>query len=190
MDVNESVREALVEAQERMNGGLVAVRRELQSIRTGRANISVLDDIQVDYYGTSTPLNQLANLSAPDPQLLLVQPYDKGAIGEIEKAIHGADLGLSPSNDGQVIRLPIPELNAERREELAKRVNVVADHGKTEIRQDRREANEAVKKLEHEKEISEDDERTAHAQVQELTDTFCARIDELAESKRKELLTL
>jgi len=190
MDVNDNIRGVLVEAQEGMNGGLTAVRREIQSIRTGRANISVLDDIQVDYYGTSTPLNQLANLSAPDPQLLLVQPYDKGAIGDIERAIHAADLGLSPSNDGQVIRLPIPELTTERREELAKQVSVVAEHAKTAVRQNRRDANEAVKKLEHEKEISEDDERTAHAQVQELTDTFCARIDELAESKREELLTL
>ena len=190
MDVNETVREALVDAQERMNAGLEAVRREFQSIRTGRANISVLDDVQVDYYGTSTPLNQLANLSAPDAQLLVVQPYDKAAIGDIERAIHSADLGLSPSNDGQVIRLPIPELTAERREELAKQVSVAAEHAKTEVRQNRQVANEAVKKLEHDKELSEDDERTAHTQVQELTDAFCARIDELAESKRKELLTL
>ncbi len=190
MDVNENVRETLVDAQERMNAGLDAVRRELQGIRTGRANISVLDDIQVDYYGTSTPLNQLANLSAPDAQLLLVQPYDKSAIGDIERAIHSADLGLNPSNDGQAIRLPIPELTAERREELAKQVSVVAEHAKTEVRQNRRDANEAVKKLEHEKEISEDEERTAHDQVQELTDTFCTRIDEMAETKRKELLTL
>jgi len=190
MDVNESVREALVDAQERMNSGLEAVRRELQTIRTGRANISILDDVQVDYYGTSTPLNQLANLSAPDAQLLLVQPYDKSAIGDIERGIHAADLGLNPSNDGQAIRLPIPELTAERREDLAKQVSVVAEHGKTEVRQNRRDANEVIKKLEHEKDISEDDERTAHTQVQELTDTFCSRIDELAESKRKELLTM
>lgn len=190
MDVSDSVREALVEAQEHMNAGLEAVRREFQNIRTGRANISILDDVHVDYYGTSTPLNQLANLSAPDAQLLLVQPYDKAAIGDIERAIHAADLGLNPSSDGQVIRLPIPELTAERREDLAKQVSVVAEHAKTEVRQNRRDANEVVKKLEHDKEISKDDERTAHAQVQELTDTFCARIEELAESKRKELLTL
>ncbi len=190
MDVNENVRDALIDAQEYMNAGLEAVRKELQTIRTGRANISVLDDVQVDYYGTSTPLNQLANLSAADAQLLLVQPYDKGAIAAIEKAIHSADLGLNPSNDGQVIRLPIPELTAERREELAKQVSVVAEHAKTEVRQNRRDANEAVKKLEHDKDISEDDERRAHQQVQELTDTFCARIDELAEAKRKDLLTL
>lgn len=190
MDVNDNVREALVDAQEHMNAGLEAVRREFQNIRTGRANISILDDIQVDYYGTATPLNQLANLSSPDAQLLLVQPYDKTAIGDIETAIHAAELGLNPHNDGQVIRLPIPELTAERREELAKQVSVIAEQAKTEVRQTRRDANEAVKKLEHDKQLSEDDERTAHAQVQELTDTFCARIDELAESKRKELLTL
>ena len=149
-----------------------------------------MDGIQVDYYGTATPLNQLANLSSPDAQLLLVQPYDKAAIGDIERAIHAAELGLNPNNDGQVIRLPIPELTAERREELAKQVSVIAEQAKTEVRQTRRDANETVKKLEHDKQISEDDERTAHTQVQELTDTFCARIDELAESKRKELLTL
>ena len=190
MEVSDGVRKELVDAQERMNAGLEAARREFQSIRTGRANISVLDEVLVDYYGTSTPLNQLANLSAPDAQLLLVQPYDKSAIGDIERAIHAADLGLNPSNDGQAIRLPIPELTTERREELAKQVSVVAEHAKTEVRQSRRDANDAVKKLEHDKEISEDEERTAHDQVQELTDTFCDRIEELAESKRKELLTL
>jgi len=190
MDVNESVREALVVAQERMNAGIEAARHELQGIRTGRANISILEDVHVDYYGTTTPLNQLANLTASDAQLLLVQPYDKSAIGDIERAIQTADLGLNPSNDGQVIRLPIPELTAERREELAKQVSVVAEHAKTEIRQFRRDANEAIKKLEHDKEISEDEERTAHGQVQELTDAFCGRIDEVADSKRKELLTL
>jgi ribosome recycling factor len=190
MDVNDNVRDALVEAQERMNGAVAAVQRELLNIRTGRANIAVLDDIQVDYYGTQTPLNQLGSLSAPDAQLLVVQPYDKGAISAIEKAILLADLGLNPSNDGQVIRLPVPELTEERRHEMAKQVNVVAEHAKTAVRLSRREANEVVKKLEVEKEISEDDERRAHDQVQELTDTFCAKIDEMAESKRVELLKI
>ena len=145
-----------------MSDAVEAMDRDFNHIRTGRASTSLVERIQVDYYGTTTPINQLANLSAADAQLLLVQPYDKSAIGDIERAIQNADLGLNPSNDGQVIRLPIPELTAERREELAKQVSVVAEHAKTEVRQLRRDANEAVKKLEHDKEISEDEERTAH----------------------------
>ncbi len=190
MDVSDAVRDALVDAQDRMNSTVEAVTRELQSIRTGKANIGVLDDIQVDYYGTMTPLNQLGSLSAPDPQLLMIQVYDKGAIPAIEKALMTSDLGLNPNNDGQVIRLPIPELTEERREELAKQVGVVAEQAKTNVRHARRDANEAVKKLQGEKEISEDDERRAHDQVQELTDSFCGRIDGLAEAKRGELLTI
>jgi len=190
MDDTDKVREALIDAQQRMQGAVEAVQRELQNVRTGRANIAVLDDIQVDYYGTLTPLNQVANLSAPDPQVLMVQPYDKGAIAAVEKAIQLSDLGLNPNNDGQAIRLPIPELTEERRHELAKQVSVVAEHAKTGVRQIRRDANEAVKKFENAKEISEDDERRAHDNVQELTDTFCAKVDEMAEAKRKELLAI
>ncbi len=182
--------ETLLDAQRRMHAAVDAVARELRAIRTGRANISILDDIHVDYYGTSTPLNQLANMAAPEPQLLQLQPYDKSSIGAIEKAILQSDLGLNPNNDGQVIRIPIPELTEERRHDLARLVGVAAEDGKTAIRQVRRDSNEQVKKLEHDKEVSQDEERQAHGQVQELTDKFCAEIDEVAENKRQELLTI
>lgn len=184
------IQETLLDAQRRMHSALDAVARELQTIRTGRANISVLDEVQVDYYGVPTPLNQLANLSAPEPQLLQLQPYDKSSIAAIEKAIMIADLGLNPNNDGQFIRIPIPELTEERRHEMARKVSVYAEEGKTAVRQVRRDANDQLKKLEADKEVSEDDERRAHEQVQELTDKFCADIDEIAENKRQELLTI
>lgn len=182
--------EILQDAQRRMKGALDAVSRELQSLRTGRANISILDDIHVEYYGTQTPLNQLASLSAPEPQMILIQPYDRSSIQAIEKAIMQSDLGLNPTNDGTLVRLPIPELTEERRKELAKVVGRVAEDGKTAVRQVRRDANDHLKKKETAKEISQDDEHRGHARVQELTDQFCSEIDALAEKKRKELLTL
>lgn len=184
------MKEVLLDAQQRMKGAVDAVARELQSLRTGRANISILDDIHVEYYGTRTPLNQMASLSAPEPQLLVVQPYDRSSIQSIEKAVLQSDLGLNPANDGKVVRIPIPELTEERRLELAKVVGRVAEEGKTAVRQVRRDANEHVKKLEADKKISKDDEHRGHARVQELTDKFCEEIDELAEKKRTELLTL
>ena len=190
MDVHEAVKADLLEAQSRMQATLDSLSRELQSIRTGRANISVLDDVHVDYYGTQTPLNQLASLAAPDPQLLVVQPYDRSAIPAIERAIMTSDLGLNPNSDGQVVRIPIPELTQERREELAKRVSVIAEHSKTALRQVRRDANEAIKKHEQDKDLPEDDGRRAHDQVQELTDAFVGKADAVAEAKREELLTL
>ncbi len=184
------VDEILLDAQRRMKTTLEVVARELRTLRTGRANIAILDDVTVDYYGVQTPLNQLAGLSAPEPQLLVLQPYDKSAIGAIEKAILQSDLGLNPTNDGVVVRIPIPELTEERRHELVRVVNKIAEDGKTAIRQVRRDANDHLKRLEHDKEISQDDERRGLKQVQELTDTFCDKVDELAEAKRKELLTI
>jgi ribosome recycling factor len=190
MDVHEAVKADLLEAQSRMQTAIDALLRELQAIRTGRANISVLDDVHVDYYGTSTPLNQLASLAAPDPQLLVVQPYDRSAIPAIERAIMTSDLGLNPNSDGLVVRIPIPELTQERRQELAKQVGVVAEHSKTVLRQVRRDANEAIKRHEQDKDLSEDDGRRAHDQAQELTNAFVAKVDALAEAKREELLKI
>ncbi|MFQ5742225.1 MAG: ribosome recycling factor, partial [Acidobacteriota bacterium] len=145
-----------------MTTSLEVVTRELNGLRTGRASISILDEVVVDYYGVPTPLNQLAGLSAPEPTLILVQPYDKSAIKDIEKAILQSDLGLNPNNDGTVIRIPIPELTEERRQELTKVVSRLAEQGKTAIRNLRRDANERVKKLQTNKEISEDEEHRAH----------------------------
>ncbi len=185
----DDVRQALIAGQQRMNAASDAFARELRTIRTGRANTAVLDDVLVDYYGTSTPLNQLASLAAPEPQLIVVQPYDRGSIGAIEKAILQADLGLNPNNDGAVIRVPIPELTEERRHELAKNVGSISEHGKTEMRQIRRDINEEIKRLETGKELSQDEAHRALKQAQELTDKFCESVEELAEAKRQELLT-
>lgn len=180
--------EIFLDSQRRMTAAVETVAREFRSLRTGRASISILDDIQVDYYGAPTPLNQLGGLSAPEPQLIVIQVYDRGAIGAIEKSILQSDLGLNPSNDGAFVRIPIPALTEERRVELARHVSRLAEDGKTAVRNVRRDANEHVKKLEHDKEISQDEERRAHKQVQDLTDKFCKEIDDLAETKRQELM--
>jgi ribosome recycling factor len=171
-----------------MEATIGSVTHDFNTLRTGRASISILDDIMVDYYGNPTPLNQLAGLSAPDPNLLVVQPYDKSAIDNVEKAIHQSELGLNPGNDGTVIRIPIPELTEERRLELTKVVGRVAEQGKTAVRNLRRDANDRIKKLQAGKEISEDEEHRAFKQVQELTDQYCKRIDEIAERKNQEIL--
>ena len=182
--------EVIRDANARMQASLEALGRELRSVRTGRANISILDDLLVEYYGTSTPINQLASLSVPDPQLIVVQPYDKTAIGDIERTILQADLGLNPSNDGAVVRVPIPELTEERRKEMAKHAGALAEEGKTEVRQARRDANESIKKLEHDKAISQDDEHRGYDKVQDLTKVYCERIDQAAAAKQSELLEI
>ena len=179
------VDEILKDAKEHMEASIGSVTHEFNSLRTGRARISILDDIQVDYYGAMTPLNQLAGLSAPEPNLLVVQPYDKSAVEPIEKAIHHAELGLNPSNDGAVVRIPIPELTEERRIELTKMVGRAAEHGKTAIRNLRRDANDKIKKLQADKEISEDEEHRGYKDVQELTDASVKRIDELLKQTTK-----
>jgi ribosome recycling factor len=178
----------LRDAYEHMNASLEVVTREFNSLRTGRASIAILDDVIVDYYGAPTPLNQLASLSAPEPTLLIIQPYDKSTIPDVEKAILQSELGLNPQNDGTVVRIPIPELTEERRVELTKVVGQKAEHGKTAIRNIRRDANEQVKKLKSEGEISEDDEHRAYKQIQDLTDEYCSKIDKLAEQKNAEIL--
>ncbi len=180
--------DVLRDAREHMEATINSVTHDFNGLRTGRASISIFDDVTVDYYGAPTPLNQLASLSAPDPNLLVIQPYDKSTIEAVEKAIHQAELGLNPSNDGSVVRIPIPELTEERRVELTKVVGRLAEQGKTAIRNIRRDANDGVKKLQAEKEITEDEEHHAHKQVQDLTDEFVKRIDELAERKNSEIL--
>lgn len=180
--------DVLRDAYEHMNSSLEVVTRELNSLRTGRASISILDEIVVDYYGAPTPLNQLAGLSAPEPTLLIIQPYDKSTISAVEKAILQSDLGLNPQNDGTVVRIPIPELTEERRKELTKVVGQKAENGKTAIRNIRRDANDQIKKLRGEGEISEDDEHRDYKQIQDLTDEYCTKIDKVAEAKTAEIL--
>jgi ribosome recycling factor len=165
-------------------------RRELGSVRTGRASLSILEGIRVDYYGTETPLTQVCSLTIPDPTLIVAQPWDVSLIGKIEKAIRSADLGLNPANDGKVVRIPIPQLTEDRRKQLAKKVHEVAEHHRTAIRLERREANEALKKLLKDKAISEDDEKRALEQIQKLTDQHIKQIDEMAKHKEEEVLKI
>jgi ribosome recycling factor len=176
------------EADERMSKVIIVFQRELATLRAGRATPSLLDRIDVDYYGATTPLNQLAGITAPEPRLLVIQPWDKQSLGEIEKAIQKSDLGLTPNNDGNVIRLSIPQLTEERRKELVKFVRKKAEESKVSIRNIRRDANESVKQLEKTSDISEDERRRAQDYIQEITDKKIVEIDEILELKEKEMM--
>lgn len=177
-----------VETEERMDKVIAAFQRELSTLRAGRATPALLDRIEVDYYGTATPLNQLAGISAPEPRLLVIQPWDKQSLGEIEKAILKSDLGLTPNNDGNVIRLAIPQLTEERRKELVKFVRKKAEECKVSIRNIRRDSNDEVKQLEKSSDITEDERRRGQDQVQEITDKKITEIDETLERKEKEMM--
>jgi len=178
------------DAREGMEKAIRSLKAELQKVRTGRASVALLDGVQVDYYGTPTPLNQLANLTTPDPRLIVVSPYDKGAIVDIEKAIMKADLGFSPSNDGKVVRVPVPPLTEERRKELIKVVRHEAENARVAVRNLRRDAIHHLKEALKNKDVSENDERRAQDEVQKLTDRFVAEIDRLLEQKEAELLAV
>ncbi len=178
------------EAKARMAKTVDDLRHELLSIRTGRASVSVLDPVRVDYYGTSTPLNQIAGISTPEPALIVVQPWDTSQIGAIERAILAANLGLTPANDGKVIRLPIPPLTEERRKELVKRLHGIVEQHRVAARNVRRDANDAAKKLLKDKKISEDEQHHNHDEIQKLTDDTIAEIDVVGASKEKELLEI
>ncbi len=183
------MREVINDAERRMRKTLDDLSQTLASIRTGRASVHLLDNVKVDYYGTPTPINQLATLHAPEANLITVQPWDVSQIGQIERAIMVSDLGLNPNNDGKVIRIPIPPLTEERRRTLARQVGKVAEDHRTAIRQVRRDANERLKKLQKDKQISEDEEYRGLDEVQEVTDQNIARIDALAKMKEEEILT-
>ena len=185
-----SVKEIEAATRTRMEKALTDLQHEMATIRTGRATLSLLDHIRVDYYGTPTPLNQVANLHVPEPNLITIQPWDVSQIGMIEKAIRISDLGLNPSNDGKLIRLPIPPLTEERRKELAKKLHGVAEHHRVSMRNIRRDGNEAVKKLAKDKKINEDDDKKAHDDIQKLTDSYMGKIDSAAKIKEKEILEL
>ena len=177
-------------AQQKMNETAEHTRRELSVLRTGRASLAILDGVAVEYYGTPTPLNQVATLTIPDPTLIVAQPWDVSLIPKIEKAIRSSELGLNPANDGKVVRIPIPALTEERRKQLAKKVHEIAEHGRTAIRLERRDANEALKKLLKDKAISEDDEKRGLDLVQKQTDLHIKQIDELAKHKEDEILKI
>src|SRR6516162_2257260 len=174
----------------RMDKALADLQHEMAGIRTGRASLGLLDHIRVDYYGTPTPLNQVANLHVPEPSLITIQPWDVSQIGPIEKAIRASDLGLNPANDGKMIRLPIPPLTEERRKELVKKLHAAAEHHRVSVRNVRRDGNEAVKKLAKDKKITEDDDKKAHDEIQKLTDLYMGKIDTAAKTKEKEILEI
>ncbi|SHH99776.1 ribosome recycling factor [Sporanaerobacter acetigenes] len=176
------------EAEEKMKKTISVYKDELIGIRAGRANPALLDKISIDYYGVLTPLNQVASVSAPEPRLLVIQPWDVNTVPQIEKAILKSDLGLNPSNDGKLIRLPIPQLTEDRRKELVKIVKKSAENAKVAIRNSRREANDKLKKMEKNKEISEDDRKIAEDEIQEITDKYILEVDELTEKKEAELM--
>lgn len=179
----------LKEVEAKMQGALDALGREFAGVRTGRASTGLLEGIRVDYYGTPTPVPQVASLSVPDPKTLLIQPWDASLLSAIEKAIMKSDLGLTPANDGKVIRLVMPPLNEERRKQLAKAVGKLAEDARVAIRNIRHEANKKLKTMEKEKKISEDDGHRGQDQIQKSTDKFIQRVDELLKKKEQEILT-
>jgi len=187
MDVND-LTGLFAEVNRRMNGTLDHVRHELAGVRTGRASVTLLDGVHVEAYGSKMPLNQLAGLSVPEPTLIVAQPFDPSLMSAIEKAIRAADLGLNPSNDGKVVRIPIPSLTEERRRELSKIVHKYAEEGRNGVRVVRREANDKLKKFLKESAISEDDERRSLDEVQKITDQHVTLIDDLQKKKDAELL--
>lgn len=182
--------DVLSRAGQRMDSTVADSRQKVGTVRTGRATIGILDGISVDYYGTPTPLNQIAKLSVPEANLIVAQPFDQSILGDMERAIMASDLGLNPSNDGKLVRIPIPPLTEERRKEMGKKVRQMGEDAKTAVRQIRRDANEELKKLEKESSISEDDSHRAQDEVQKLTDAHTSQIDELTGNKEKELIEI
>lgn len=183
-----NVDSVIKETKPKMEAVIEDFKRKLANVRTGRANIGILDGVMVDYYGSPTPLNQLASVNVPEPQLLTVQPWDSSQIGAIEKAINQANLGLNPSNDGKIIRLQIPALTEERRREMAKQIGDIAEEHRVAIRNVRHHSNDVLKKMLKDKQISEDNERDGLDQVQKLTNTYIGKIDELAKNKEQEIM--
>jgi ribosome recycling factor len=187
MDFND-LKGMFTEVKTRMDGAIDRVRRDMASVRTGRATVSLLDGIQVEAYGSKMPINQVATLSVPEPAMIVAQPFDPSLMGAIEKAIRASDLGLNPANDGKLVRIPIPALTDERRKELSRHVHKQAEEGRNAVRQSRRDANERLKKLLKDHKISEDDERKGLDQVQKITDDHVKLIDDLQKKKDQELL--
>lgn len=185
-----SIRDVEASLKTRMEKAISDLQHDMASIRTGRASLGILDHIRVDYYGTPTPLNQLANLHVPEPALITIQPWDVSQIGPIEKAIRTSDLGLNPANDGKIIRLPIPALTEERRKDLVKKLHAGAENHRVAVRNIRRDGNDAVKKLLKDKKIAEDEEKRALDEIQKMTDAYMQKIDQASKTKEKEILEI
>ncbi|MDK2847032.1 MAG: ribosome recycling factor [Desulfuromonadales bacterium] len=177
-------------ARNGMDKAVDALKKDMTKVRTGRASTSLLDDVMVDYYGTPTPLNQVGTLTVPESRLITIQPWEKKLLPDIEKAIFKADLGLTPTSDGQLIRIAIPPMTEERRKEMGKVVRKMGEEAKVSVRGARRDANESLKKLEKNKEISEDEQKRGEKEIQDLTDSFVAKIDELVAGKEKEIMEI
>lgn len=184
------VKELIAQHEAKMDKTIEALKRELAAVRTGRASTSLLDRITVDYYGTPTPVKQVANVSAPEPRLITIVPWERKMLGAIEKAILKSDLGLNPNNDGTMIRLEIPQLTEERRKELSKKVGKIAEESKVVIRNIRRDANDTLKKMEKKKEVTEDDSKAGQEDIQKLTDKKIKAIDEIKDKKVKEVMAV
>ncbi|MFY9557646.1 MAG: ribosome recycling factor [Blastocatellia bacterium] len=184
------IKEIVNDARKRMDSAVDDARRKLSTVRTGRASVSILDGVTVEYYGTEMPLNQVATIHAPEPTMLTVQPFDPTQLANIEKAIRASELGLNPSNDGKLVRVPIPPLTEERRRQMVKVVHEMAEEHRTAVRNVRRDANDHIKKMLKDKTISEDAEKDGLDQIQKLTDQHITRINELSEHKEKEVMTV
>jgi ribosome recycling factor len=183
-------KDAMVQAKIRMEKAVEDFRRELSSVRTGRANVGVLDHVRVDYHGTPMPINQLGTLNVPDPATILISPWDPGAVPAIDKAIRTSDLGLNPTNDGKVVRVPIPALTEDRRKDLVKHMHKVLENHRTAVRNIRRDIKEAVEKLEKDNKISEDEKKRALDELEKLTHSETNKIEDMAATKEKEVLEL
>ena len=188
MTTIDTTKDALAQARVRMEKAVEDFRKDLASIRTGRANVSLLDSIRVDYHGTQMPLNQLGTLSVPDPTVIVISPWDPGAVALIDKAIRTSDLGLNPATDGKVVRVPIPSLTEDRRKDLVKHIHKVLENHRTAVRNIRRDIKEAVEKLEKDKKIGEDDRKRSLDELEKLTQAETKKIEELSAGKEKELL--
>ena len=185
-----ALKESFAQLKSRMEKAVEDFRKEMAATRTGRASVHMLDGVVVDAYGSQMPLNQLANVSAPEPQLITVQPWDVSQIGAIEKAIRSADLGLNPMNDGKLVRVPVPALTEDRRKDMVKHLHKVLEDHRTAVRNIRRDGNELIKKAMKDKKITEDEERGALEQIQKLTDDEIKKMEELAKGKEKEVLSI
>lgn len=184
------INDVIKDVQHRMHGALEALHREFKTLRTGRANVAMLDGVHIDYYGTPTPLAQVASLKVPEPSMIVAEPWDKSMVSAIEKAIRNADLGLNPANDGKVVRIPIPQLTEERRKELVKRAHHIAEESRTAIRQVRRDGNEKLKKMLKGHEISEDDEKRGLDEIQKLTDKHIDEVASVLNHKEQDIMAV
>jgi ribosome recycling factor len=190
MAANPALKDLFVQLKSRMEKAVDDFRKEMTAVRTGRASVHMLDGVQVEYYGSAMPLNQIAQVHAPEAQLITVQPFDPTSLGAIEKAIRSADLGLNPMNDGKMIRVPVPPLTEERRREMVKHLHKVLEEHRTAVRNIRRDGNDALKKVLKDKKITEDDERRALEEIQRLTDDEIKKMEELSKAKEKEVMTV